>query len=180
MEKANRLEYKAAMSNVSIEGSAERAADRGRDFFDPISGSKPFLGSPDVLDALVRSFLGKLVDIRIAYNSDQIEGTEASKQIAALCESHAATVTGRNADYEAAKWNSDEQLGAFLAAMFTDVAADRGAHTFFYKLAGDFITGVIIPAENEELTDESGSFRTDVLVEEAVAALQGLQIDINE
>lgn len=162
------------MKDVEIEGSAARAADRGRDMFDPIATDKPYLGSPEVIDSLVRSFLGRVIDVRKQYLQDEITPKEAEEKVLYLAGQYAAIVMGKNDEYGASAWNSPEQLGDFLAMMLDGVPPEESAEAFFVRMAADLLNHVLIPAENEQIDDEAGQFRVDVIIEESVNALQGI------
>lgn len=162
------------MNDVTKEGSAARAADRGRDAFDPIPAGKPYLGSPEVIDSLVRSFLGRVVDVRKQYLQDEIPPEDAKTKVLDLAGQYAAVVMGQSEEYGASAWNSPDQLGEFLSMMLDGVSPADSAEVFFTRMAADLLNQILIPSENEQIDDETGQFRVDVLVEESVNALQGL------
>lgn len=160
----------------SIEGSSERAADRGRDMFDPIGDST--LGSYETVDGLVRQFLGEIVDTRKAYHEDKLEGPQASEKVQEIASKYAAIFMGKDASYGPTAWNSPEQLGEhLLAALEGKSTSEAAAADYLLRVASDFIVAVSIPIELDELDDETAQFRIEATVEDCVYALLGIRQD---
>jgi len=65
-----------------IEGSPERAADRGREEdLGFLVSDRPSLGNPDVVRGLVSEFASSIVDVRKRYNQGKLSGEDAKDEI---------------------------------------------------------------------------------------------------
>lgn len=159
-----------------IEGTPERAADRGRDMFDAIVGEGA-LASLDGVEGMVRDFFGEIVDTRTAYHNDEIDGPAASERVQAIAKKYADIFMGKDQSYGPMPWNSPEQLGTALAANIEDSTPENAAEHFLLRSAADFMATVLIPTENDEIDDEIGEFRTNAAVEDLTYAMLGLRQD---
>lgn len=118
---------------IEIEGTPERAADRGRQEDLGFSLSdKPSLGAPAVVEALVSRFSGEVVGIRKRYNEGRLTGEEAQDAVRDLATEYGAVVMGRDARYAALPWNSPERLGRRIRLVVpaTDDVDDPGELLF--------------------------------------------------
>lgn len=159
-----------------IEGSKARAADRGKpegmdQFIDP----RPALGSMEVVEELVRQYLGELISNRVRYHADQITPEQAVAAAADQAKKFAAIFMGRDAAYFALPWNSPEQLGAHLARHFAEPPQpDEAAETFLTMVAADLMA-ILVEHEDAKIDDEAAEFRMGALIEDAVHTLLGLE-----
>lgn len=157
----------------TIEGSKERAADRGRDQMGFPDLSKPNLGAPAVVESLLRGFLGRVVEIRAAYNADEMDGPESAQAINDAAAQYARIFMGGDGDYGAMPWNSPAQLGAHLSATGYDPDPARSCESFFLKAAGDLVANMALH-EDGKMDDETAQFVVDAAVEDGTALLLGL------
>ena len=156
-----------------IEGSKERAAERGSDWgFVGLSDGS--LMRPDIVQNLVREFLGKVIDVRTSYNAGTLPGDEAPAKIKAIADDYAAIFLGKSKDYEALPWNSVEYLGLHLSTLLKgEEPPEEAPCAYFLYLASTLIDTIVVPHEDDEIGEEAVNFRIDALVDDAVNALLG-------
>lgn len=159
----------------TIEGSPERAADRGREQgFEFFAQEGEPLGSPEVAEALVRQFLGECLEARVAIHEDKATPEEAKARMQEAAKRYAAIFMGRDKAYAASPWNSPDGLGAYIAANYEGAGdKDEACESFFLRLAADMMK-LAKAHEDDELEDDAAQFQTDALVEDAVITLLGL------
>lgn len=160
----------------SIEGSKERAADRG---FDPgfIGLDDGSLARPDIVQNLVREFMGKVIDLRASYNAGNLPGGEVPGKIKALADDYAAIFLGKSKDYEALPWNSVDYLGLHLSKLLKgEETPEEAPCAYFLHIASMLISTIVIPHEEDQIDEETVNFRVDALVDDAVLALLGAPI----
>lgn len=163
------------VDKVSIEGSKERAADRGQDLLFEALPSGASLASMEIVEHVVRQYLGELLDIRMDYHADKIDGDSAVQAIDKAATQYADMFMGKSSDFPGTNWNTPEGLGTYLLAVLdTDSKPEDSARDLFLRIASDFSKAVILPNEEDELDEEEATFRTDAIVEDAVHALLGL------
>lgn len=162
------------MTKESIEGSAARAADRGRDQLFGDSLPDNALNSITTVEPVVRSFAAKVTDVRVRYNTDKITDAQAREEVDALAQQYADMFMGKTRDYAALPWNTTEQLGAFLANVIEgDASPMTAARDFFLYIAAQLLQ-IMVEHEGENIDDEVAQFRLDTLIEDAVYALLGV------
>lgn len=158
-----------------IEGTAERAADRGRaEGFEAFDSQDDNLGMPDVVDSLVRGFLALVMQQRIKAHAEELTVEALQKAIVEASKRMADTFMGYTSDYAKSAWNTPEHLGAYIAANYEGAGSpDEAAEAFFLRLAADMM---LIAKEHEEerIDDEVAQFQVDALVEQACQTLLGL------
>lgn len=162
------------MSKEQLEGSKERAADRGRDqlFGDNLPDNA--LNSMQTVDAVVRSFVTKVIDVRVRYNTDQITETQARQEVDALAQQYGDVFMGKSQDYAALPWNSPAQLGEYLVGVMEgDATPETSARDFFLYIASQLLQ-TMVEFEHEKIDDEVMKFRLDTLLEDAAHALLGI------
>jgi|694.fasta_scaffold72758_2 hypothetical protein len=161
---------------VDIEGSPERARDRGRLGFDLPEGEGGLLTDPVIVESQVRAFLAEVLDVRKGYNGGTIRGEDASGLIRAIAKRYADRFMGIAADgFSFTDWNSPEQLGQYLQRQLIGVVEEQAAEAFFLRLASDFIEHIVVPHEEDKITEDAVTFRFDAAVEDATFALRGLE-----
>jgi hypothetical protein len=157
-----------------IEGSAARAADRGRDQLFEGALSDKGLNSLSAVDAVIRSFAGKVTQVRADYNADKITDAQAREEVASLAQEYADVFMGKSSDYVAQPWNTPEQLGAYLVAVMDGKAEpETAARDFLLYIAAQLLQ-VMVEHESGKLDDDVAQFRVDALLEDADYALLGI------
>jgi hypothetical protein len=162
------------MTKESIEGSAARAADRGRDqlFGDALPDHA--LNSLTAVEAVVRSFAEKVADVRARYNADKITDAQARDEVEVLAQKYADMFMGKSSEYAALPWNTPEQLGAYLANVIEGgTAPETAARDFLLYVAAQLLQ-IMVEHEDAKIDDEVAQFRLGALIEDAVHAFLGL------
>jgi hypothetical protein len=151
-----------------IEGTAERAADRGRSFFDfPNLEGAPYLGDPEVVDGIVRGFVGGIVNIRAAFYQDKIAGEAAATQTFDTIKETAAIFSGQASDYQLMpSWNKPEGVGAYvLKRRGGTMPADQALEALF-TIYAELTIEVFDQHARGAIDDGIAKFRPDVNIED--------------
>lgn len=158
-----------------IEGSPERAADRGRaEGFEAFESDKENLGSPTVIDGLLRGYAGRLIDMRTDVHNETSTVAELKAKIEAEATTLADIFMGKDAHYVPSNWNSPDGLGAYIAANAEGAGSpDDAAKALFLRFAADLMM-IAKDHEDEEITDDAAQFRIDALIEDTTNMLQGV------
>lgn len=159
----------------TIEGSPERAADRGREQgFEYFAQDGQQLASPEVVEGLVRQFLTECLDARVAIHEERLTPEEGTAKMQDAAKRYAVIFMGGDSTYAISPWNSPEGLGAHIAANYQGAGGNEEAcDALFLRLAADMMK-IAKAHEEEEAEDDAVQFQTDALVEDAVITLLGL------
>lgn len=159
----------------TIEGSPERAADRGQEQgFEYFAQEGQQLASPEVAESLLRQFLTECLEARVAIHEGKATPDAAKARMQDAAKRYAAIFMGRDKAYAASPWNSPEGLGAFIAANAEGAGdKDQACESLFLRLAADLMK-IAKAHEDDEMDDEVAQFQTDALVEDALMMLLGL------
>ena len=143
-----------SMDKREIEGSPERAADRGRaeDLGLP-SGDRPYLGDPEVVLGLVRHFGTSVVDVRKRYNLDTLTADGAMKAVDDLTGEYGRIFMGRDPRYQALPWNSPEQLGQHIHTRLPEAGDDPDPGKAAFLALARSLLDVAVEHENGRLGD---------------------------
>lgn len=139
--------------DVSVEGSAARAADRGGDQLGFPDEKKPLLGSVPVIKNLVKEFGAGIVDIRKNYNLDKLTSAESTDAITALSKEYGNIIMGRDDRYFGSSFYDPGWLGKIITKRIpvVDGVTDAGELLFL-----TFATSLMVTAsklESESITD---------------------------
>ena len=156
------------MSDVSVEGSAARAADRGRDQLGlGAIGSKPLLGNSSVILGLVREFSASVFDVRKKYHSDALSAEECIKQVKALSVEYGDIIMGSDDRYQTTDFYSIKVLGSIITKRVpADDSVDDPGELFFTVLAGALLT-TAVSLENNTQSESSAKKTIDTLIQES-------------
>ena len=80
----------------------------------------PYLGSPSVIDGLVRQYAADVVNIRKRQNAEELTDEEAQAAVIGLAQDAGAIVLGKNPEYKPMKWNNERRLGVVLRTHYPD------------------------------------------------------------
>jgi hypothetical protein len=131
-----------------------------------------YLGDPQVINHLVREFLGAVFTERAKFHQDG-DGDASSARIAAMCARNAQIVMGENSSYAAQPWNSPHRLGIYLRVTTPDVADyATPAEAYFNFLALQALEASINLEEGAMTEEEVQAGLTEV-VDDAVDVLLG-------
>lgn len=159
-----------------IEGTKERAADRGQpfglEFFEKAPDGLP-LGDPEVVRNLVVGFAGEVNTLV----EEAAAGQDRAAAFTALCARYADLFTGKSDGYALMPFNSEAGLGEFLVARYQmDCGPDDAAFNFFGYVGGQ-VREAAFGVLTGELEPDAAKFRIAVTIDEAVGSLLGLPAD---
>lgn len=162
------------MDKREIEGSPERAADRGRqeDLGWP-EGERPSLGDAGVVRGLVQDFATEVIGIRAEYNGEKITGEEAKAALRAAAARYGGIFMGRDSRFHALPWNAPGLLGEhiLLAAGAVD-GIDDPAEGLFLMLARS-LTDIAVEHEDGRMADPVAQQHLKEALDNVVALLLG-------
>ncbi|EAB4417319.1 hypothetical protein D7B12_17975 [Salmonella enterica] len=155
--------------DVSVEGSAARIADRGRDQLGFNPGNRPSLGDANVVADLVADFCAEVIETRAQYLRDEISPDEAKMKIRKTAFTYGQIIMGENDHYEAQNWHSPLRLGKRIQKVIPPVKGiDHPGYQLFLTLAGSLSSLSVVLTEGR-MSDA-----------EAKAHLMSLQKQANE
>jgi hypothetical protein len=174
------LEYITGMTidPVEIEGTPERAADRGLPdgfgFFASDIGDKNYLGSPEVVGDIVRTYCQDALALRVKAGRGEMLPNDALEGLHALAERTAAIFTNPGDAYRSMLFNSVDGVGEFVkAALQLDASAEDAVKTLFlntsnqiFETHAQYLAGTV--------GDDDVRFQLDAAVEDATRMLLGL------
>lgn len=157
-----------------IEGSPERAADRGRAedlgfSMDP----RPSLGNVDVVRGLMSEFGAAIVDVRKSYNLDKLTGEQAQQRVRELAGEYGNIIMGRDNRYFALPWNDPDRLGRRIKMVVPAVAGVADPGELLFLTIGTSLMAIAAAHEGGRLTDEDGERHTKEMLEDAANLILG-------
>lgn len=162
------------MDKREIEGSPERAADRGRqeDLGWPES-ARPSLGDPAVVRGLVQDFATEVIGVRADYNGDKLTGQQAQDAIRAAAVRYGGIFMGRDGKFEALPWNDPARLGQriLLSAGSVDGVDDPGEALFL--ILSRSLTDIAVAHEDGRLSDPAAKQNLKDALDSVVDLLLG-------
>lgn len=157
-----------------IEGTPERAADRGRaEDFGMNSSNKPNLGNPDVVSTLLSEFGSAIVNIRIRYNLDELDAEQAKQELRELAAKYGQIIMGHNNRYEALPWHSPERLGRRIKLVVPEIKEVSEPGELLFLTIGTSLMSIAAAHEGGRLTDEDGERHTQEMMQDTAALILG-------
>lgn len=140
--------------DVSVEGSAARIADRGRDQLGfETSSSRPSLGAAEVVADMVADFCAEVIEIRAKYLRDELEPEQAKLQVRRAALEYGRIIMGENPHYEAQAWHSPRMLGKRIQKVIPPVKGiDHPGTQLFLTLAGS-LSSISVALTEGRMTD---------------------------
>lgn len=159
-----------------IEGTTERAADRGREedlgfSVDP----RPSLGDAGVVRDLVSKFGADVVAVRREYLEDKLTGQEAQARVRELARDYGAIVMGRDQDYFALPWNCDTRLGRRIKLVVPAVEGVNDPGELLFLTVGTSLSSLAASHEAGRVTDEDAEHHTQTMLEDTANLILGLR-----
>lgn len=159
-----------------IEGTPERAADRGREedlgfSVDP----RPSLGDAGVVRDLVSKFGADVVAVRREYLEDKLTGQEAQARVRELARDYGAIVMGRDKDYFALPWNCDTRLGRRIKMVVPAVDGVNDPGELLFLTVGTSLSSLAASHEAGRVTDEDAEHHTQTMLEDTANLILGLR-----
>lgn len=162
-------------NDVSVEGSAARIADRGRDQMSFGEGDdRPSLGSPDVVADLVGDFCLEVIETRTKYLHDEIDPDGAKINIRLAAKKYGRIILGEDNHYLALTWHSAQRLGERIKKVIPPVkGVTHPGEQLFLTLAGS-VTSISVALGEERLTDDEAKAHLLSLQEQANKLILGM------
>lgn len=159
-----------------IEGSPERAADRGRaeDLGFSVS-SRPSLGNADVARGLVSEFASAIVAARKDYNLDKLTGEQAQARVRELAKEYGEIVMGRDARYEALPWNDPARLGRRIKLVVPAIDGVTDPGELLFLTVGTSLMTIAKAHEEERLADADAEHHVKEMLEDTANLILGLR-----
>lgn len=160
------------MDPKEIEGTPERAADRGREVeLGYVVTDKPSLGNPDVVRGLVSEFASGVVGIRRAW----IEGkdTDPAGSILKLATEYGDIIMGRDERYASLPWNNPARLGRRIGLVTPPIEGVEDPGAVLFVTIGTSLSEIAAAHEQGRLPDSDAERHTKVMLEDAAALIVG-------
>lgn len=159
-----------------IEGSPERAADRGREedlgfSMDP----RPSLGDADVVRGLVSKFGSDVVAVRRGYLEDTLTAKEAQARIRDLAREYGGIVMGRDESYFALPWNNEARLGRRIKLVVPAVEGVEDPGELLFLTIGTSLSSLAASHEAGRVTDKDAESHTKAMLEDTANLILGLR-----
>jgi hypothetical protein len=159
-----------------VEGSFERAADRGREedlgfSMDP----RPSLGDAGVVRALVSEFGALIVATRKSYNLDQLTGEQAQERVHDLSVEYGAIIMGRDSKYFAMPWNSTDRLGRRIGKVVPAIDGVVDPGLLLFLTVGTSLMAIAAAHEAGRLEDDAAEAHTQGMLEDTANLILGLR-----
>lgn len=159
-----------------IEGTPERAADRGREVELGFSTDpRPSLGNADVVRELVSKFGSEVVAVRRDYLEDKLTGPEAQARIRDLARDYGAIVMGRDADYFALPWNCETRLGRRIKLVVPAVDGVNDPGELLFLTVGTSLASLAASHEAGRVGDKEAEHHTQTMLEDTANLILGLR-----
>lgn len=161
-------------NKVEVEGSPERAADRGRaeDLgFEPVE--KPSLGNPDVVAGLVAEFAGAVVDVRRRYHEDKLTGDQAKSAILDLAKEYGAIVMGRDERFAAQPWHNPARLGRRIRLVMAGAEGGGDPGEQLFETIGASLSELAVAMEAERISDAEAERQSKEMLADVVQLILG-------
>jgi len=159
-----------------IEGSPERAADRGRAedlgfSMDP----RPSLGNLNVVRGLVSQFGAEIVDVRKQYNLDKLTGEQAQARVHELAQEYGDIIMGRSKEYDALPWNDPQRLGRRIKLVVPAIPGVEDPGVLLFLTVGTSLMSLAKAHEEERLSDTDAEHHTKEMLEDTANLIAGLR-----
>lgn len=159
-----------------IEGSAERAADRGRAEDLGVSmDPRPSLGNAAVVRGLVSEFGVAVVDMRKQYNHGKLTGDQAQARVRDLAREYGHVIMGRDDRYDPLPWNDPGRLGVRIRKVVPAIDGILDPGELLFTTVGTSLMTIAAAHEAGRLTDAAGEMHTTEMLEDAANLILGLR-----
>lgn len=159
-----------------IEGTPERAADRGREVDLGFSmDERPSLGNADVVRGLVSQFGTDVVAIRRQYLQDELTGPESQQRIKDLAKDYGAIVMGRDDNYFALPWNSETRLGRRIKMVVSPIDGVNDPGELLFLTVGSSLASLAAAHEAQRLSDDEAKHHSTTMLDDTANLILGLR-----
>lgn len=139
-----------------------------------LSTSQPdnYLGNPECVNDLVRSFFSSVFSERARYHNGA-DGADSAHRLSELCKSYGKVIMGMSDRYKAQPWNAPTRLGAMLRALLPDVNEyDNPGDAYFNFLAVQALNAAIA-LEEGHMSEDAVKANIEEVVQDAVERILG-------
>jgi hypothetical protein len=135
-----------------------------------------YLGSPDVVDQLVRDFLAFSISVNEQFQTGAIDGAAAEVQLVDLAKRYASIFLGEVRGYVAQPWNSPRRLEFFLRAKKPPHLEDHArAADAYFAAHGTAAIMLAMRADKHELSEAEVQEELTIMRNSMVRALLGIE-----
>ena len=129
----------------------------------------PFLGSPHVIDGIIRAYLKQVLDANADYLAGKIGADVVMERVRAAAAPYVEALNGRDDSYGKSAFHAPGKIGAYLM-LFGEVAdrPEDAVAEFLHWLAAQ-----VLQVVNNAASDEAMYAEIDSLIERAAAMLLG-------
>lgn len=157
-----------------IEGTAARAADRGRaEDLGFSMDSRPSLGNADVVRGLMSEFATAIVANRKAYNEGKTDGEAAQARVRELSKEYADIIMGRDKRYDALPWNDPARLGKRIMLVIPEVDGVEDPGEALFLTVGTSLNTIAVAHEEDRMSDHDAEHNTKAMLEDAANLILG-------
>jgi hypothetical protein len=154
-----------------------RAADRGReeDLGFTAPGSRPSLGDPGVVSAMVSEFAQQVVGVRRSYNEDKLSGDQAVEKVRELATEYGRVVMGLDSRYQPLPWHDPARLGRRIKLV---VPAEDGVEDpgiLLFVALGAALVDLSSQHESGQMADDDVKAQAGEMLQDVVHLILGLR-----
>ncbi|EAO0118508.1 hypothetical protein EU642_21900 [Salmonella enterica] len=141
--------------DVSVEGSAARIADRGRDQlgFDEGGDDRPNLGNPSDVADLVADFCLEVIQTRNQYLNDELGAEDAKDAIRVASRIYGRIIMGQDKHYRHNVWHSPDRLGARIPKVVQPIEGVTHAGELLFVTLAASLSSLSVAVEAGRITD---------------------------
>lgn len=163
------------MDEKEIEGSAARAADRGKaeDLGFQVS-DKPSLGNPDVVRALVSEFAASVVAIRGEWLRAG-GGGKPSDRVRELAQEYGRAIMGHDDRYAVLPWNNPDRLGRRIRLVVPEEPGVSDPGELLFLTVGASLLEISAAHEAGRLPDADAERHTKAMLEDTANLILGVR-----
>lgn len=159
-----------------IEGSPERAADRGRaEDLGFSMDARPSLGDANVVRGLVSEFAAAIVDTRKQYNLDKLTSEQAQERVHDLAKEYGDTIMGRDQRYAALPWNDPSRLGRRIKLVVPAIEDVTDPGELLFLTVGTSLMSIAAAHEQDRLPDTDAEKHTQAMLEDTANLIVGVR-----
>ncbi len=161
-------------NKVEVEGSPERAADRGRgEDLGFMPADKPSLGDPGVVSGMVAEFAGAVVDVRRRYHEDKLSGDQAQAAILELAKEYGGIIMGRDDRFAAQPWHNVSRLGRRIRLVLAGAEGGGDPGEFLFTTIGASLSELAKAHEEERISDAEAESQSKEMLADVTQLILG-------
>lgn len=164
---------------LSPEELARKGRSQGFEIFEG-NDSRPYLGSPSVVEDLVREFGRVVTDINGRFESGALSGPDSQAELDAALDCYTAIFTGADEGYQPMPHvNTPAGLGALVLARMELGVPPEDAVRLCLKVYVGMVVTVADKYAAGQLSDDDAEFHLFAAVDDIASVLLGLPPGVN-